>query len=115
MFYQSIFGNITPPSSYQSLNDPSADLGLIGLVNNLIGILTALAGIFVIINFIAAGYLYLSANGEAQKITNAGNKILQSIIGLAIVAVAYVIAAILGQILFNNPTAFLKLSLFSPQ
>ena len=77
-------------------------------------LLTGIAGIFVIINFIAAGYQYLSANGEAAKITNAGNKILQSIIGIAIVAVSYTVAAILGQILYNNPQAFINIQLFSP-
>ena len=112
MIYVGIFGNISPPpSTYENLIDPN--LGLIGFVNNLLGLVTAVAGIFVIVNFITAGYLYLSSNGVSQKIADAGNKILQSAIGIGIVAVAYVIAAIVGKVLFNDPTRLLKPGIFT--
>ena len=112
MIYVSIFGNISPPpSTYENLIDPN--LGLVGFVNNLLGLITAAAGIFVIVNFIIAGYLYLSSNGEAQKILAAGNKILQSAIGIGLVAIAYVIAAIVGKILFNDPTRLLQPGIFT--
>ena len=106
-----IFGNVDPPASYGKIAW-SGGPGLVGLVNNLLGILTSFAGIFVIVNFIIAGYLYLSSNGEPQKIIAAGNKILQSAIGIGIVGIAYVIAAIVGKTLFNNPTILLQPKLF---
>jgi hypothetical protein len=81
---------------------------LVKFVNNLIALLTVVAGIWVVFNFIAAGYIYLTANGVPQKITDAGNKIMQSAMGLAIVALTYVLAAILGEILYDNPTALLN-------
>ena len=110
--YVSIFGNISPPpSTYENLIDPN--LGLVAFVNNLLGLITAIAGIFVIVNFIAAGYLYLGSNGVPQKITEAGNKILQSAIGIGIVGIAYVIAAIVGKILFDNPTILLQPKIFN--
>ncbi len=112
MIYVDIFGTISPPpTKYGSLANQS--LGLVALVNNLLGLITTIAGIFVIVNFILAGYLYLGSNGIPQKITEAGNKILQSAIGIGIVAIAYIIAAILGKILFNDSTILLKPKIFN--
>lgn len=111
MIFSGIFGNIDPKAAigdqgkYGQLTDPAT--GFVSLINNLLGTLTALAGVFVIVNLISAGYLYLSSNGEPQKITAAGNKVLQTVIGIGIVAVAYVIAAILGAVLYNDPTKLL--------
>lgn len=113
MMFVDIFGTIDKPVSTKYSNLASPTLGLISFVNNLLGLITAIAGIFVIVNFIAAGYLYLSSNGVAQKIIDAGNKILQSAIGIGIVAIAYVIAAIVGKILFNDPTILLKPTIFT--
>ncbi|MDP2708765.1 MAG: hypothetical protein U1C50_04205 [Patescibacteria group bacterium] len=110
MIFAGIFGTIDDPSKltdgYGKLNDPNT--GLISFINNLLGLVTTIAGIFVIVNFIIAGYLYLSSNGEPQKIIAAGNKILQSTIGIGVVAVVYIIAAVLGAILYNDPTKLLQ-------
>ena len=113
MMFVDIFGTINKPIStkYGSIGTP--DLGLVSFVNNLLGLVTTIAGIFVIVNFIIAGYQYLSSNGEAQKILAAGNKILQSAIGIGLVAIAYVIAAIVGKILFNDPTRLLQPGIFT--
>lgn len=108
-----IFGPITPPTPYGQIAASGTNQGLVSLVNNLLGLITGVAGIFVIVNFITAGYLYLSSNGEPQKIIAAGNKILQSAIGIGIVAIAYIIAAIVGKILFNDPMRLLQPKLFS--
>jgi len=108
MVFSSIFGTIDKPVKYSNLTSG----GLITFLNNIISLIITIAGLFVIVNFILAGYGYLSANGQAQKIADAGNKILQTVIGIAIIAAAYVIAAILGFILFKDPTALLKFNLF---
>lgn len=81
--------------------------GLVHFLNNLISLIITLAGIFTLVNFIIAGYMYLSSNNEPQKLVAANTKILQSLIGLAIVAIAYVVAGIVGYILFQDPTSIL--------
>jgi hypothetical protein len=118
MIFQGIFGTLQNPmldpttgAGYGNLTDTNQ--GLVKFVNNIVMLLTAVAGIWVVFNFIAAGYIYLTAQGQPQKITEAGNKIMQSAIGLAIVALAYIIAGILGYILYNNPKALLSPWLFS--
>lgn len=115
MIFVDIFGTIDAPSKNTgySLLYGSSGLGLVDLVNNLLGLITAVAGIFVIVNFISAGYLYLSSNGEPQKVTAAGNKILQTVIGIGIVALAYIIAAIAGKILFDDPKILLEPKIFA--
>ncbi len=115
MIFQGIFGQLDNPMLDPTTRAGYTDLssgGLVKFVNNLIMLLTVIAGIWVVVNFIAAGYIYLNAQGVPQKITDAGNKILQSVMGLAIVAAAYVIAAILGAILYKNPTIFLQPALY---
>lgn len=117
MIYASIFGQLNPPSGYGKLfgtqAGPATHGGLVALINNLLGIMTTAAGIFAVFNLISAGYMYLSANGQPQAITNAGNKIIQTAVGVGVVALAYVIAAIFGQILFNDPAILTKPKLFS--
>jgi hypothetical protein len=101
------FGFISPPpgiSNYQGVKQG----GLISFLNNIITLLITLAGLFAFINLILAGYQYLSANGDPQKITQAGNKILQSLIGLAIVAASFIIAALVGYLLFKDASALIK-------
>ena len=106
MSFFSIFGKINPPSG---ISDVAAEPGgLINFLSNIITLLFTLSGLFVFINLILAGYLYLSAGGDPQKIAQAGNKILYSIIGLIIVVSSFIIAALLGKILFQDPLALIK-------
>lgn len=102
MIFQTI-GAITPPDA-----SILGQENLISFINKIITLLYVVSGLFVLINFILAGYGYLGANGDPQKIANAGNKILFSIIGLIFVAGSFVIAGVLGQVLFNNPQALIK-------
>jgi len=110
MYFFSIFGKINPPSG---ISDVAAESGgLINFLSNIITLLFTLSGLFVFINLILAGYLYLSAGGDPQKIAQAGNKILFSIIGLIIVVASFIIAALLGQIIFKDPTALIEPKFF---
>ena len=113
MIFQVIFGKIDNPlksgtGGYEDLIHGD----LIKFLNNVISLITVVAGIWTVFNFISAGYIYLNSNNQPQKLTDAGNKILQSVIGLAIVAAAYTIAGILGFILFKDATKLLDFKLF---
>lgn len=115
MIFQIIFGKINNPlkdsgKGYEDLIHGD----LIKFLNNIVALITVIAGIWTVFNFISAGYQYLNSNNEPQKIAAAGNKILQSVIGLAIVAAAYTIAGILGFILFKDASALLNFELFNP-
>lgn len=104
-----IFGKITPPSFISE--NPS---GLIVLFNNLLRLLVVGGGIYALLNFIIAGYSFMSANNDPKKIDLAWAKIWQSLVGLLIIAVSFVLAALIGKILFGDATALLKIRIYGP-
>lgn len=94
-----ILGNINPPpTKYKILSEG----GLTSFISNLLIFIITIAGLFTLVNFIIAGYLYMSSNGEPQKIMAAGNKMLQSLIGLAVISAAFIIAGIIGYAFFKQ-------------
>ena len=111
-----VIGNITNPW----LRFPDAKYpaepgeGLIILLRNLFQLAIVAAGIFTLINLIIAGYEFISAQGNAEKVANAWNKIWQSLVGLLIVGAAFVIAALFGWLIFGDPTAIISPRVFGP-
>jgi hypothetical protein len=76
--------------------------------------LIVIAGVYALLNLILAGYDYMSAGANPDKIAKAWSKIWQTMIGLVIAAGSIVIASILGQIIFGNPNALLQLTIYTP-
>lgn len=107
------FGTIqTPPGidKYGSLTGG----GLINLLSNLLKLLVVVAGLYVLFNLILAGYQFISAGGDSKSVEAAWAKIWQSLIGLLIVAGAFVLAAIFGWLIFGNPSAILQPKIYTP-
>lgn len=88
--------------------------GLPLLISNIVRLVTATAGVWMFFNFITAGFTYITAGGEAEKINKAWAMIWQSLIGLVIVVTAFVITAIASQFLFGNPGTILNLVIYGP-
>jgi len=88
---------------------------LVSFLSQIITLLYTISGLFFLINFIVAGYQYLGSGGDPQKITNAGNKILHSLYGLIFVAGSFIIAAVLGYLLFKDASAIIKPTFFVVQ
>lgn len=106
------FGTIQLPSALSNLGD--VDTGLSTLLNIIFGILIIIAGIYAVFNFIIAGYLFISAGGDPKKVADAWAKIWQSILGLVVSAGAFVIAAIISQLIFGDPSTLLNPILPTP-
>ena len=104
----SIFGNITAPSQLSKYSSAGTQgQGLFLFLSNLIKLAGVIAGIMLVFNFIFAGYMYISANGDPKKTEQAWTKIWQSILGLVIVAAAFTLAAVIGRLTgidILNPT-----------
>jgi hypothetical protein len=108
----SIFGEVKPPPGVEDLG---GDLeGLPTFINLIIRLLIVGAGIYALINLIMAGYAFMSAGDDPKKVAGASSKIWQTLVGLAVAAGAFVLAAIFGQILFNDPNALLQFRIFRP-
>jgi len=107
-----IFGNIaTPPiSGFQSLTGTSG--GLLAFVSRIIIIFYILAGLYVLLNIIIAGYLYIQ--GGTQNTAAAWAKIWQSLLGLIIVASAILLTAVVSWFIFGDPAFILKPTIITP-
>lgn len=91
-----IFGNIDKPLDNPYFRAPGGQ-GLFLLLGNLFKFLVVVAGIFLVFQIISAGYLFIAANGDLKKVEIAWNKIWQSILGLVIIASAFVLTALVER------------------
>lgn len=89
-----IFGSITNPTKYSG----NQGQGLFDFLSNLFKLAGLIGGIYMVIQFIQAGYGYLSANGDPKKIEQAWAKIWQSVLGLVIIASAFVLAGVVERL-----------------
>ncbi|HJY98424.1 MAG TPA: hypothetical protein VJ227_01780, partial [Patescibacteria group bacterium] len=80
---QNPFGNITPPET--ALGD-DAGTAIGNLIQLVIWVLIIGAGIYALINFVIAGYSFMSAGDDAKKVAGAWAKIWQTALGLAVAA-----------------------------
>lgn len=107
-------GNLSNP--YKTLGGP-ADYqnslwggGLFSLLNVFFKMAIIVASIYTLLNFILAGYGFLSASGDPKNIAKAWDKIWQSIVGLLIIAGSLVIAIVIGYLVFGRDNATLLIS-----
>lgn len=110
---QNIFGKVSPPPGVSQYGEGSVE-GLPSFINNIINVLIMGAGIFALFNLVLAGYAFLSAGDDPKKVTAAWSKIWQTLLGLAVAAGAFVLAALFGKIIFNDPQALLQIKIFGP-
>lgn len=57
------------------------------------------AGLFAFITFIYAAYLYLSSEGKPEQLDKAHKAVIQSLVGLIIIGVAYFVIQMLANFL----------------
>lgn len=80
-------------------------------LSGIIGFLTIIAALWFAIQFIIAGFNWINAGGDKNAASTAMLKIYHSVIGLIIVVSAWVIIAVIGQLLgiqILNPGGALK-------
>lgn len=82
--------------------------GIVVLINTALKILFIVAGVYALFNIVIAGIEFINAGGDAKSVTKAWNRIWQSLLGLVIIVSSFLIAAIIGIILFGDPTYILN-------
>lgn len=113
MFFQ-LFGVVEPPAGVRDRfgTDPTAGIGrLIQLGFN---VLILIGGIYALLNFILAGYAFLAAGDNPKGIETAWAKIYQTIIGLVVLVGAFLIAAVVGLLVYGRADALLNPTLTVP-
>lgn len=71
--------------------------------------LISVGGIAVLIYFLWGAVDWITAGGDSGKITSARNKITQSFIGMAILALSFLLVAIIDQLFFGAEFSILNL------
>jgi heme O synthase-like polyprenyltransferase len=81
--------NIAQTLDANKLNIPtiSGDTGIAGILS----IVYFIAGIVAVIVIIIAGYIYTTSSGDAGAVKKAKNMILYSVVGIVVIALAFVI------------------------
>jgi hypothetical protein len=103
----SVFGTIQPPAGVDKYGGVEEG-GLILFISNGIRLVTTVAGIWVMLNFLLAGWKFITDSGSSKAQTEASTMMTNSIIGLAIVVGAYTIAAIAGLVFFGDASYILN-------
>jgi hypothetical protein len=113
----SIIGDIQPPGWLEKHGETEIGpgFGLINFFSNILRLVTIAAGLFGFINLLLAGFAFISAAGDPEKIKQAQTKIWQSLIGLIIIASSFTLAAIIGWLLFDNPTLIISPRIYGPE
>jgi hypothetical protein len=106
-----IVGTIAPPpTAYKSL----AQGGLILFLTNILRLVFVVAGIYAFINFILAGFQYMSAAGDAKALAAAWNRIWNSLLGLILVVGSFALAALFSQLIFGKADFILNPTIYGP-
>ncbi len=93
-FGQGVIGGITNPlPKYASTQGE----GLFKFLGNVLKFAGTIGGIYMIIQMILAGYAYISAAGDPKATATAWAQIWQSIVGMVIIASAFVIASVVER------------------
>lgn len=104
-----IIGKVTPPEGLPDAIDSSGKfVGITVLLNTFLRLLLIVGGIWALFNIVIAGIGFIAAGGDPKKVSSAWAKIYWSFIGLLIMVASFLVAAIIGIIFFDGPTALLK-------
>src|SRR3989344_8232635 len=107
------YGDVTLPPYLQRFvtaggGQNVAGGALVVIFNIFLRLTLVVAGFFAIWKFIEAGYSFMNAGGQPEKITEARDKITFTIFGLLIMASALVLAGIIGLIFYQDATAIIS-------
>jgi len=103
----SVFGSIKPPQGVDKYGDLQSG-GLLQFASNGIRLATTVAGVWVMLNFILAGWKYITSSGDSKAHTEASQMMTNSVIGLAVIVGSYTLAAIVGLVFFGDATFILN-------
>jgi len=90
--------SLTHASSIYAASDDVANFGdLTNMVERLIRTVGALAGVGLFIALVMGGFTFLFSGGDAKKLESAKNSITYALIGIVVIAGAYLIIQLISQ------------------
>lgn len=115
---EDVFGRLeAPPGTerFQAQMEDSQDIALILFLSRMITLAAVVAGLWVFLNVILAGYHYIFAGGDSGTHTKVKDYLTNSALGILLILTAYTIAAILGLLIFGDATFILNPVLEGPR
>jgi hypothetical protein len=91
-----VFGTIDPPDAVSRIG--YGNIGLNTFLSNIVTLIYMVAGIIFLFMFFIAGFTWLTAGGDKEKVGAAQKRMTNAVIGIVILAVAFLIARVIGQI-----------------
>src|SRR5258708_24724100 len=114
-----VFGQVSPPPGVDQFNKAAgvggvSGIGIILFISNLIKLATIIAGIWVLFNFITAGYIYITSGGDSAANNKVKDQLTSSVLGLIVIVGAYTVIALISYFLFHDPGYILNPSITGP-
>lgn len=88
---------INPPTGEKGVKVGYSDLGK--FVSNVLSLAFGLALLFVLIMLVWGAFEWIASGGDKDAVGKARNRIVNALIGLAVLAVAFALATVAGQFL----------------
>lgn len=108
------FGSVEIPEPIKTRFGATPEGAIGRLIQFALRGLIVVASIYALFNLVLAGYAFMSAGDDSKKVAGAWAKITQTIIGLAVAAGSFVLAAIFGQLIFGDWNFLLQPSIPTP-
>lgn len=93
---EKVIGQITPPPAVSRLGFGAE--GLSTFFNTAIQLIYIVAGILFVFMVIVSALQWILSGGDKEAVSNARNRLTFAIIGIVVLALAFVIIRVLGQI-----------------
>lgn len=106
-------GGVDLPQGLKMFNDAAGDasntasgegIGIIIFASHLLRVFAIIAGMWAMFNFFVAGYMYITGMSDTGVTEKVKEKITMTAIGLAIIAGSYILAGLIGIMMFGDPT-----------
>lgn len=96
-----LFGTISPPPGIENLvkkGGNTAAGGISAFLNNVIQLIYSLAGVILIFMIIYAAIQWMSSGGDKEALAKARARIIHAVIGIILLALAFLISKYVGII-----------------
>lgn len=109
-----VFGTVTPPPELNNLvgNGKTGAEGINIFLATAIQLIYLLAAIFFIFMILMGAFQWITSGGEKENVAKARGRITHAIIGITLLALSFLMIAVIGQILGFNHLFYLQ-GLFS--
>ncbi|MCL4366742.1 hypothetical protein M1563_01085 [Patescibacteria group bacterium] len=108
--FDSVIGGVTPPPALQNLTSQGGAGGISSFLSNLIQLIYVAAILIFVFMVIFSAVQWVMSGGDKDKVAAARSRLTTAVIGIILLAIAFVIINALGNItgfvFFNGQTIF---------